>query len=193
MISVARQGCDLAITIEGRDDLQPYVIPALPGRMGKQLTLEYIRTLNRDLPATRMEEILMISIDGGRWEGEGDEERLVPLPPEQRTNYARLERELSTRAAQDILHPAFFWQTVLEIDAVNIYIGAGGGYVGGLKALGSLVQTLGLSPLVTSPSTESVTQTLQQANMSPTSSPQGGPTLAKLPTNKQSRKPKKGR
>lgn len=185
MITAALQGRDLAITVEGIES--PFVIRPLPGRMGKQLTHEYLLTLDRQLPATRMEEILMISVDGGQWVAGEDGDVLMPLDPADRTVYNRCDDELSTTEAQDVLHPAFFWQTVLGMDGINVYIKGGGGYAGGLKALGSLAQALGMSPLMTSLSSESATLTPSPASTSPTSTPTAGSTVERLPAAKRSR------
>lgn len=187
MISAAQQGRDLAITVEGIES--PFVIRPLPGRMGKALTDLYLRTIVRDLPVTQMEDVFRIALDGGQWDGDD----LIPLPYEQQTVYRRCDDELSTAEAQDVLHPAFFWQTVLGFSGVKAYTDAGGGFEGGVKALGFLAQTLGVSPLTTSPSGALETLIRLQASTSPTTSPTGGSTIDRLPAGKQSRKGKRCR
>ncbi len=190
MVSAALQGRDLAITVEGVES--PFVIRPLPGRMGKHLTDLYLRTMARELPPTQMEDVFRIALDGGQWADDAHTV-LVPLPEDQQPVWARCDDELSQAEGQDVLHLAFFWQTVLGMTGVNSYIEAGGGFAGGVKTLGFLTQTLGISPLTTSPSSALETLIRSQANMSPTSSPMTGSTVEKLPANKQSRRPRKKR
>jgi hypothetical protein len=190
MITAEQQGLNLAITVEGIE--APFVIRPLPGRMGKALTDIYLRTMARELHPENMEDVFRIALDGGRW---ADDERtkLVPLPEAEQLVYNRCEDTLSQAAGQDVLHAAFFWQTVLGIAGVNAYVEAGGGFAGGVKTLGSLVQTLGISPLTTSPSSALETLIRSQASTSPTTSPTAGSTIEKLPANRRSRKPSKKR
>jgi len=192
MITAAQQGRDLAITVEGIES--PFVIRPLPGRMGKTLTDLYFRTIIRELPVTQMEDVLRIAVDGGQWvTGDDGERHLVPLPEEQQTVYNRCDDELSTGEAQDVLNPAFFWQTVLNFSGVKSYVEAGGGFEGLVKTQGFLAQTLGVSPLTTSPSGALETLIRLQASMSPTTSPTGGSTIDRLPAGKQSRKGKRSK
>ncbi|RFA12167.1 hypothetical protein B7R22_17210 [Subtercola boreus] len=189
MIEAAQQGRDLHLTVEGVES--PFVIRPLPGRMGKHVTEQYLKISARKLPAQGMEDLLRIAVDGGHWVGD----YLAPMPTDGQHIYNRCEDELSTAEAQDILLPALFWQTVLGMDGVETYVKAGGGFAGGVKALGFLLSTLGISPLLTSHSTELETLIRAQANMPSTDTPTDGPTLAKLPAEKRSihqgKKPRK--
>jgi hypothetical protein len=181
MISAAQQGRNLAITVEGIDD--PFVIAPLPGRQGQVLTDMYLRTMTRDLDATTMQEVMFIAIDGGNWDADGN---LVSKPDAERPVWARMADTASLGEAQDVMHAAFFWQTVLSTDGVNTYIKAGGGMAGGVKALWALASTLGISPSTTSPNLALEMLIRLQEGTSPTSTPSGGKTLAKLPDSKKS-------
>jgi hypothetical protein len=180
MIEAAQQGRDLHLTMEGIES--PFVIRPLPGRMGKHVTEQYLKISAREIHPQGMEDLLRIAVDGGHWVGD----YLAPMPSDQQPNYDRLENELSTAEAQDILLPALFWQTVLGMDGVETYVKAGGGFAGGVKALGFLLSTLGISPLLTSQSTALETLIRAQANTPTTATPTGGPTLARLPAEKRS-------
>ncbi|CAN5424927.1 hypothetical protein BH09ACT9_BH09ACT9_00730 [soil metagenome] len=181
MITAALQGRDLHLTVEGIE--APFIIRPLPGKMGKHITDLYLRITARELPPHGMEDLFRIAVDGGQWVEDG---QLVPLPEDQRVNYNRADDELSQSEAQDFLLPAFFWQTILGIDGVNEYIQAGGGMAGGVKLLGSLALTLGVSPLLISQSSALETLIQKVGDTPTTTTPQGGPTLAKLPAEKRS-------
>ena len=144
-IKANKVGRDLHIEMEGVDGA--FVIHPLPGRAGVQITNTYLDTFGGDvvdlLPALQM------AVDGarqnaitGRWE---------PLPEAEQTNFNRIGNELSQQESEDIIMPAFFWQTVLGMDGVRAYIDGGEGLAGTLKATGALSQRLGILARRTSP------------------------------------------
>jgi hypothetical protein len=142
-ISVSKVGRDLHIHMEGVKE--PFIIHPLPARAGIQVTDAY---LNSTVNPQALIEALQIAVDGGV---KGDDGVWVPLPEEQQTNYNRIGDELSQEEGNDVIMPAFFWQTVLGMDGVNEYIKAGEGLAGTLKATGALSARLGRLVQPTSP------------------------------------------
>jgi hypothetical protein len=193
MISAAVQGRDLAITVEGSET---FVVAPLPGRQGEHLTNLYLLTMTRELPAATMNDVL----DGGVWVMDGEPlERWVegadlkPKPEAERHVLNQMRDSISQTEQQDVLHAAFFWQTVLGLDGVQAYIQAGGGLAAGVKTLRFLVSTLGVSPLTMLPPSESETLTPSQESSPSTGTRSGSGMLAKLPAGKRSRRAKKPR
>lgn len=181
MASFTQQGRDLHITIEGVDD--PFVIRPLPGRRGQELTEYFLRIAAQqpldglpDAPPD-MATVLNWAVNGvdenGDWITDGENSR-------------RVFNQLTLSEGEDVLLPAFYWSSVLGIKGVQEYFGAGGGMAGGVKALGSLTMTLGISPLVTSPSSVLATPTPSPAGTTSTSSPTSGSALERLPRWKRS-------
>ena len=181
MASFTQQGRDLHITIEGVDD--PFVIRPLPGRRGQQLTEYFLRIAAQqpldglpDAPPD-MATVLNWAVNGvdenGDWITDGE-------------NSQRVFNVLTLTEGEDVLLPAFYWSSVLGIKGVEEYFAAGGGMAGGVKALGSLTMILGISPLVTSPSSVLATPTPPPADTTSTSSPTGGSALERLPRWKRS-------
>ncbi|UAJ80150.1 hypothetical protein IT072_03635 [Leifsonia sp. ZF2019] len=181
MASFSQQGRDLHITIEGVDD--PFVIRPLPGRRGQELTEYFLRIASQQpldgipgAPAD-MATVLNWAVNGvdadGEWITDGENSR-------------RVFNVLTLTEGEDVLLPAFYWSSVLGIKGVEEYFAAGGGMAGGVKALGSLTMTLGISPLVTSPSSVLATQTPSPAGTTSTSSPTSGSALERLPRWKRS-------
>ncbi|MFL2001434.1 hypothetical protein [Microbacterium sp. A1-JK] len=145
-ITADKVGRDLHITLEGVPD--PFVIRPLPGRAGLQMTDTYLQFSGGNTTADML-AALQIAVDGARqnaltgvWE---------PLPEAEQTNYNRIGNELSQEEGNDILMPAFFWQTALGMDGVRQYIEGGGGLTGTLKATGALAARLGRLAPRTSP------------------------------------------
>jgi hypothetical protein len=145
-VTAEKVGRDLHLKMEGVDDV--FVIRPLPGLAGVQITDAYLRAAG-GMSAADMEAAFIMAVDGarenaitGRWE---------PPPAEERTNYNRVARELSQSEAEEILMPAYLWQTTLGIDGVNAYLEGGGGLQGTLKATGALSRRLGLLARPTSP------------------------------------------
>lgn len=180
MASFTQQGRDLHILIEGVDD--PFVIRPLPGRRGQQLTEYFLRIASQqpldglpDAPPD-MATVLNWAVNGvdenGDWITDGE-------------NSHRVFNALSLEEGQDVLLPAFYWSTVLGIKGVQEYFSVGG-MAGGVKALGSLVSILGISPLVTSPSSVLATPTLTPASSTSMSTPTGGSARERLPRWKRS-------
>jgi hypothetical protein len=200
MVTAALQGRNLVFTVEG---LEPFVVRPLPANQGRYVTSLYVDAtiavarathLGQSVPGepfTHMNDAMMICVDGGTWDDE--RQAAIPLPEADRVLWNRLDNEASQSEFKDIMHAAFFWNTVLGIDGVNQYLAEGGGDTGGLKLLGSLLTHMGKSLQLTSPSSESETQTPSQASTPSTPFRRGGPTLAKLPEGKRSwrRKSKK--
>lgn len=148
-IEAKQVGRNLHLTVEGAGDA--YVIPPLPGRAGVQITDTFVRSSTGHTRAEELTEALMMAVDGARLDPETG--RWVPLPEEQQTNYNRIGMELSQAEAEQVLMPAFFWQTTLGIDGVKAYIEGGEGTAGALKAVGALSARMGLLARRTSPRT----------------------------------------
>ncbi|MEN0083998.1 MAG: hypothetical protein AAGC66_04440 [Leifsonia sp.] len=181
MASFTQQGRDLHITIDGVDD--PFVIRPVPGRRGQELTEYFLRVAAGqpldglpDAPPD-MATVLNWAVNGvdenGDWITDGENSR-------------RVFNQLTLSEGEDVLLPAFYWSSVLGIKGVQEYFAAGGGMAGGVKALGSLTMTLGISPLVTSQSSVLATPTPSQADTTTTSSPPDGSALERLPRWKRS-------
>lgn len=181
MASFTQQGRDLHILIEGVDD--PFVIRPLPGRRGQELTDYFLRISTQqpldglpDAPSD-MGTVLNWAVNGvdenGDWITDGQNSR-------------RVFNTLTLTEGEDVLLPAFYWSSVLGIKGVEEYFAAGGGLAGGVKALGSLTMLLGISPLVTSPSSVLATLTPSPAGTTSTSSPRSGSARERLPRWKRS-------
>jgi len=145
-IKAEKQGRNLHLTLEGAD---PFVVRPLPGRAGVQITDVFLRSSTGQTRAEEMTEALMMAVDGAVYDADTD--RWKPLPEEQQTNWQRIGMELSQAESEDILMPAFFWQTILGMDGVRAYIEGGGGTAGALKATGALSARMGLLARRTSP------------------------------------------
>lgn len=146
-VTAAKVGRDLHLKFDGID--QPFIIRPLPGRAGVQITDTYLAVSAGSDRAKEMTEALQIAVDGarqnaitGRWE---------PRPDDEQTNFNRIGLELSQDEAESILMPAFFWQTILGLDGVKVYLEGGEGLAGTLKATGALSRRLGLLARRTSP------------------------------------------
>lgn len=83
---------------------------------------------------------------------------------------------------------AFYWQTVVGIEAVNAFIEGGEGTTGSLKALSLLQTRLGLSPSTTSRSSALENLIQSRAGSPNTAIPQAGGKSVRLPSDR--RKPK---
>ncbi|MDR6867533.1 hypothetical protein J2Y69_002137 [Microbacterium resistens] len=147
MITAAKQGRNLVLTMEGVDD--PFIIRPLPGRAGLQITDTYLNVVAGSVPAEEWANALIIAVDGARQSPETG--RWEPVPEEQQTNFTRIGLELSQEESEGIIMPAFFWQTILGMDGVRAYIEGGEGLPGTLKAGGALTARLGLLARRTSP------------------------------------------
>ena len=146
-VHAEKVGRDLHLTFDGID--QPFIVHPLPGRAGVQITDTYLAVSAGSDRAKEMTEALQIAVDGarqnaltGRWE---------PRPDDEQTNFNRIGLELSQDEAESILMPAFFWQTILGLDGVKVYLEGGEGLAGTLKATGALSRRLGLLARRTSP------------------------------------------
>ncbi|WP_295851173.1 hypothetical protein [uncultured Microbacterium sp.] len=146
-VHAEKVGRDLHLKFDGID--QPFIIHPLPGRAGVQITDTYLAVSAGSDRAKEMTEALQIAVDGarqnaltGRWE---------PRPDDEQTNFNRIGLELSQDEAESILMPAFFWQTILGLDGVKVYLEGGEGLAGTLKATGALSRRLGLLARRTSP------------------------------------------
>jgi len=144
-VTAEKVGRNLVLTMEG---VEPFTVRPLPGLAGIQITDAYIHAAG-GMSAADMEAAFVMAVDGarentitGRWE---------PVPAEERANYNRIARELSQAEAEEILMPAFLWQTTLGMDGVKAYLEGGGGLAGTLKATGALSRRLGLLARTTSP------------------------------------------
>lgn len=146
-VHAEKVGRDLHLTFDGIE--QPFIIHPLPGRAGVQITDTYLAVSAGSDRAKEMTEALQMAVDGGRQNAITG--RWEPVPDEDQTNFNRIGLELSQDEAESILMPAFFWQTVLGLDGVKVYIEGGEGLAGTLKATGALSRRLGLLARPTSP------------------------------------------
>lgn len=148
MITAAREGRKLVLTIEGLD---PFVIEPLPGKAGLQLTDVYLKGLGGAAAGEWIDTIAM-ALDGarqnaltGRWE---------PVPEEERRNSERLANEATSEEGESVSLAAFFWHTVLGWSGVKEFLDGGEGLGGTLKASAALASRLGFLTRMTSPLTE---------------------------------------
>ncbi|WP_120338133.1 hypothetical protein [Cryobacterium soli] len=168
MINARIVGRNLHIHLDGIEE--DFIITPLGGRDGQALTDEFLRISIGDLPAAGMDPLLQRAVGA--------------------EVYERVQSELSLNESQDILLPAFYWQTVLGMHGVNAYITGGEGLTGAKKALELLALTLGILPTQTAPSGVLETLILSQAPTLPTARPTT--TRDRLPANKRQapKKPK---
>lgn len=181
-ITATQHGRNLHLTVEG---LPPFVVKPLPGNAGLQITDTYLYMATGSGDKVETALSLVMALDGATHDTETD--TWVPVPEIERTNAVRLGNEVSASEAEDISMAAFFWQTILGTSGVNIYLESGGGVGGHTKAMWALVTRLGLSPLLTSPSSALDALTQLQGSIQSTSTPQSGVKPGKQP---QDRLPK---
>lgn len=162
MITTARVGRNLHITVEGVDD--PYVIHPLPGHAGMQISDTFLGSAGGLGTAEELAEALMMAVDGAVQDEETG--RWTPLPEDQRINYNRLGRELRQSEAESVLMPAYFWQSILGDEGVRLYVEGGEGLSGTLKATGAMAGRLRLLQQRTSPN--GVLGILTQTGLTPT-------------------------
>lgn len=135
MIEVSKDGRNLVLIMDGVD---PFVIRPLPGNAGVQVTETYLQSMTGatvDLIAALQMCVDGAVLDGDTWK---------PKPEAEQTNFNRIGMELSQTESEEILMPAFFWQTILGMDGVKAYVEGGGGLSGTLKASGAMTARLGL-------------------------------------------------
>lgn len=98
--------------------------------------------------------------------------------------------------AESLTLCAFYWQTVVGMEAVRAFLEEGEGSRGSLKALALLQSRMGLSRPLTSQSSASESQ-MQQGATASTDTRSGGATSVRLPADRRSplgmRLPSKGR
>ena len=164
-ISATQEGRNLHLHVEGIDT--PFIIKPLPAPAGMQITYTYLRTATGLATREETAEAIAMAVDGATLDGE----KWVPAD---RPVGTRMEQELSIGETEDVAMAAFFWQTILNDTGVNIYLNAGGGVEGHTKAMRALIERLGLSPLLTSPSSALDALTQLQESSPSTSTPQGG-------------------
>jgi hypothetical protein len=117
-------------------------------------------------------------------------DRIPELDPEDPDYRPEPEGEpMRHEEQQEICLAAFYWQSVVGMDAVQILLS--GEDLAGPKALARLVEGLGLSLSLISPSSESATQTQSPGASPATSTPNGGKTSVRLPPARPSRSPRK--
>jgi len=173
----------LHLLVEGLD---PFIVKPLPGNAGMQATDTYLNMATGTGSQVDVTLALVMALDGGAHNAETD--RWEPVAESERINANRLGTELSTAEMEDVSMAAFFWQTILGPVGVNTYLANGGGVTGHTKAMWALVTRLGLSPLLTSPSTALEDLIQLQGSIPSTSTQRGGKKNAKQP---QDRQPKK--
>lgn len=180
-LTATQEGRNLHLTLDG---CEPFVVKPLGGHAGHQITQTYLLGAIQQADALEVTEALVMALDGatqdpatGRW---------VPVAPEERTNSNRAGAELSLGELDQVTMAAFFWQTILHTEGLQIFLSDAGGVAGHTKAMRALVARLGLSHLMTSPSSVSADEILSLASSRSTSTRQGGgkrgkPLLDRLP------------
>lgn len=168
------QGRNLSITIENVPE--PFIIKPLPGFAGERATEAFIQIAARLRAPEELTRVWQMVLDGVDESGE---------PIEDGPNWLRVKNTLSLHEGESVIHPAFYWQTTLGIDGVNEFIEAGEGLAGAKKVLERLILTLGISPMQTSRSSGLETLTQQLGGTPPTSTPNGGSALDRLPARKR--------
>lgn len=182
-VTAAQAGRNLVLTIDG---VEPFIISPLPGFAGEQATEAFIQIAARLRPAEDLAEVWQMVLDGVNDDG---------TPVLDGPNWTRVKKTLSLHEGEDVIHPAFYWQTTLGIDGVNEFIESGGGLAGAKKVLERLILTLGISPMQTGRSTalDDLTQLLAPTPHTGLSTS----VLDKLPPNKrgflQNRKQRRAR
>ncbi|MFF3029149.1 hypothetical protein [Microbacterium sp. NPDC057944] len=146
MITATKDGRNLVLTMEGVD--RPFVIRPLPGHAGRQITDTYLNSLAGG--AVDLVSALQMAVDGAVLDGDV----WVPVPEAEQTNFTRIGMELSQEEGNSIILPAFFWQTILGMDGVRMYIEGGEDLSGALKASAAMSTRLGLLARRTSPSSD---------------------------------------
>jgi hypothetical protein len=151
MITAEQVGRNLHLTVEGVPE--PFIIEPLPGFAGERATQAFLETAALIRPPDQLEDVWQMVLDGVTPDGD---------PVKGGPNWTRIRNTLSLHEGEDVLHPAFYWQTTLGIDGVNEYLEVGGGLPGAKKVLQRLILTLGISPTQTVPggALENLTQRL---------------------------------
>lgn len=167
-LNATQEGRNLHLTLEGCD---PFIVRPLPGAAGQQITETYLLGSIQQASQGELTEALIMALDGavldetaGRW---------VPVPVEERVNSKRAGEQLSLGELDLVMNAAFFWQTILNTEGVSLFL-SGEGVEGHLKAMRALVARLGLSHLMTSPSSVSADEIRSLVSTRTTSSPRGG-------------------
>lgn len=180
-ITATQEGRNLHLTVEG---CEPFVVKPLGGYAGHQITQTYLLGAIQQADAAEMTEALVMALDGATLDP--DTGRWVPVAPEERVNSNRAGAELSLGELDQVTNAAFYWQTILHTEGLQIFLSDEGGVEGHLKAMRALVARLGLSHLMTSPSSVSADEIRSLVSSTNTSTPQGGgkpgkPLLDRLP------------
>jgi len=182
-ITSSRSGRNLLLHVEGLD---PFIINPLPGKAGMAMTDTYLQTATGHANQEESALALAMALDGAVHDPETD--TWLPVPVEERVNTNRMDMELSIGEIEDVAMAAMFWQTILNDSGVSIYLGAGGGVGGHTKAMWALVTRLGLSPLLTSPSSALEDLTRLVESIPSTSTPPSGAKPGKQPQDKLPKK-----
>lgn len=138
-ITAERVGRNLHIHVDGI--AEPFVALPLPGRAGVQITDTYLGASAGLVNAAELTSALIMAVDGGRRDDATG--RWEPVPVEDQNTFARIGAELTQAEAEEVLMPAFFFQTLLGMDGVRAYIDGGGGLAGTLQAANALSVRLG--------------------------------------------------
>lgn len=168
-ITATQEGRNLHLTVEGLD---PFIVKPLPGNAGLQITDTYLNMATGSGDQTDVTLALVMALDGAVHDVDSD--KWVPVAEADRHVSNRLGIELSAAEMEDVSMAAFFWQTILGPAGVNTYLEAGGGVGGHTKAMWALVTRLGLSPLLTSPSSALEDLTRLQGSIPNMSTPPNG-------------------
>lgn len=136
MTTTSRDGRNLIIEVP---EIDPFTIRPIPAKRATELTERFLRVSvagNRD---ASMDEVLAWALDGlgddGEWIVEGP-------------NWLRLQEQLTLSEAEDVHMCAFLWNTVLGDRGPQLYLEAGGGILGGVRAMGALAARVLVRPQV---------------------------------------------
>jgi hypothetical protein len=194
-IRAEQNGRRLVLTLDGGevDGIMPFTIAPVSARTGNALTNAFIllATQVAQMPTEQVEAMYKTCLDGGTVSEDG---LFVPVSPT--PIYDRVSDELSSTEAIEFTHKAFMWQSIVGIEGITVHDEAGGGVNGMVKSLRLLTDKLGLSPSLTSRSTESAPQTPAGATPPTTTHPsialldEPSSTVSKLPPNKVGHRPK---
>ncbi len=175
-VIAAQDGRNLKLTIDG---VEPFIVKPLPGFAGAKATEMFIEIAARQRVPEDLEQVWQMVLDGIT----GADENGDPIPVLDGPNWQRVRSTLSLHEGEDVIHPAFYWQTTLGIDGVNEFIESGGGLAGAKKVLERLILTLGISPMQTGRS-GALGNLIQSLEPTPPISP-STTTLDKLPPHRR--------
>lgn len=171
MITAAESGRNLIIQVEG---LAPYIINPLPGFAGQKAVEIFLNVAARQLQPEALLEAWQLAVDGV-----DENDNTITDGP----TFTRISRELRLKEQDIVVQAAFYWQSVLGIDGVNVLLEGGEGLAASKKVLELLIWTLGISPTQTERS--SALETLIQSPGLTPLTPRSTTTVDMLPPSKR--------